>query len=124
MELSSITVKDFEKLTGKHLNFIDRIGFKAGQKKLRKSISADGTINNKRLMKFVNGDGDHSTGFHLGGFALGFFLGLIGVVIAYVAFGDDDVKRNRVKWSWIGAATFFVLWLVLVLIVFSKVNDY
>ena len=115
MDLSVITVKDFEKLTGKHLNFIDRIGFKAGQKKLRKSISSDGTINNKRLLKFVNGDGDHSTGFHVGGFLLGFFLGLIGIVIAYVAGGDDDVKRNRAKWAWIAFGTYVVIILALFL---------
>ena len=120
MELSNITIKDFEKLTGRHMNFIDRIGFKSGQKKLRKSISADGTINNKRLIKFVNGDGDHSTGFHIGGFALGLFLGAIGVLIAYVAGGEDEVKRNRVKWAWIGFGLFVVLYLVLVLALASS----
>lgn len=115
MDLSTINVKDFQKLTGKHLNFIDRIGFKAAQRKLRNSINDDGTINNKRLMKFMDSDGDHSTGFHLGGFALGFLIGIIGVVIAYVAGGDEDVKRNRAKWAWIGFGLSIVLILVLAL---------
>lgn len=117
MELSTITINDFEKLTGKHLNFFDRIGFKAGQKKLRKSISFDGTINNKRLMKFTDSEGDHSTGFHLGGFALGFFLGAIGVLIAYLSKSDEDVRRNRIKWAWIGLGAVVVIWLILVAIV-------
>lgn len=49
MDLSVIKIKDYEKITGKHLNFIERIGFRAGQKNLRKSISPDGTITNKKL---------------------------------------------------------------------------
>lgn len=116
IDLSVISVKDFEKLTGKHLNFIDRIGFKAGQKKLRKSINTDGTINNKRLLKFTDGDGDHSSGFHVGGFLLGFFLAAIGVLIAYVAGGDEDVKRNRTKWAWIGFGLYAAIIITLALL--------
>jgi len=33
---------------------------------------------------------------------LGFFLGVIGVLLSYVISGDEDVKRNRQKWAWIG----------------------
>ena len=96
MNLSTIDVKDFENLSGRHLKFFDRLGFKLAQKKLRNSINADGTIDNKKLNKFLN-QGDHSTGFHLGGFALGFLVGLIGVLIAYLI--NDDNKQNRVKWA-------------------------
>ena len=115
LDLSVISVKDVEKLTGKKMNFIDRMGFKAGQKKLRKSISADGTITNTKLLRFVNGEGQ-PTGFHVGGFLLGFFLGLIGVLIAYIAGGDDDVKRNRAKWSWIGLGVAVVITLIFALL--------
>jgi hypothetical protein len=108
MDLSVIKVKDYEKLTGKHLNFFEKITFKAGQRKLRNSISADGTITNKKLLKAVS-DGDHSVGFHLGGFALGFFLGLIGILIAYILKGDEDVDRNRRKWAWIGFGIYVVI---------------
>ena len=66
LDLSKIDVKAFETLSGRHLNFFDRLGFKLAQKKLRKSINADGTIDNKKLNKFL-AEGDHSTGFHLGG---------------------------------------------------------
>jgi len=115
-ELSLISVKDYEKLSGKHLNFFQRFTFKAGQKKLRNSFAADGTITNKKLLKAMS-DGDHSVGFHLGGFALGFLLGLLGVLLAYVIGGDEDVKKNRVKWAWIGFGLFVVFYLILVLIV-------
>ncbi|MDQ6755946.1 MAG: hypothetical protein M3004_03340 [Bacteroidota bacterium] len=115
MDLSTINVKDFEKISGKHLNFFDRLSFKAGQKKLRNSIGADGTINNKKLLKFTDSDGDHSTGFHLGGFALGLLLGIIGVLLAYVIGGDEDVKRNRAKWAWIGFGIYVVVVVILVI---------
>lgn len=111
MDLSTIKVKDFEFLTGKHLKFFDRMGFKLAQKKLRKNINADGSITNSKYEKFFSED--HSTGFHLGGFALGFLVGLIGVLIAYLI--NDDNKQNRVKWAWIGFGVFVVVYGVLIL---------
>jgi hypothetical protein len=120
-DLSEISVKDYQQITGKHLNFFEKITFKIGQKKLRNSISADGTITNKKLLKAMVSDGDHSTGFHVGGFALGLFLGLIGVLIAYVAGGDDDVKRNRAKWAWIGLGLSVIISVILVLTIKAPV---
>ncbi len=113
MELSEIKIKDFEALTGRKMKLIDKVGFQLAQRDLRKSINEDGTINNKKLEKFtkkVAGDG----GFHLGGFALGFLIGLIGVLIAYLI--KDEKKPNRVKWAWIGLAGVVVLYLILALI--------
>lgn len=46
-----------------------------------------------------------SSGFNIGGFALGFFLGLIGVLIAYVFIKD----ANLIKWSWIGLGAVLVI---------------
>jgi hypothetical protein len=112
LDLSKIDVKSFEILSGRHLNFFDRLGFKLAQKKLRKSINADGTIDNKKLNKFL-AEGDHTTGFHLGGFALGFLVGLIGVLIAYLI--NDENKKNRVKWAWIGFGIGLVLYLIIIL---------
>src|SRR5688572_24556199 len=51
MELSTVTVTDFERLSGRHMKFFDRLSFKSHQKKLRNSIAKDGTIKNKRLIK-------------------------------------------------------------------------
>lgn len=114
MDLSLIKVKDYEKISGNHLNFFERITFKAAQNKLRKSINEDGTVTNKKLLKAI-ADGDHSVGFHLGGFALGFLLGLIGVLLAYVIGGDEDVKRNRAKWAWIGLGVYVVAIVIILL---------
>lgn len=109
MELSTINVKDYQLLSGQKMNFFERVAFKAGQKKLRKGISADGTITNKKLAQVA---ADMSSGFHLGGFALGFFVGLIGVLIAYLIKGDEAVHKNRIKWAWIG----FGAWVVILVI--------
>ena len=102
--ISTMSVKEFEAYTGKHMNFFDRQIFKIQQRKLKNSIDEEGNITNKRLDKYLKkSTGDGATGFHLGGFALGILLSLIGVLIAYVAFEDRN-KTNRIKWAWIGCA--------------------
>ena len=114
LELSQISVKDFEALSGQKMKFFEKAGFKLAQRDLRKSINEDGTLNNKNLDKLLKKADDGSGGFHLGGFALGFLLGLIGVLVAYLI--NDDKKRTRVKWAWLGVATILVLYLLLHLI--------
>ena len=108
MDLSVIKVKDYENLSGKHLNFFQRIAFRAGQRKLRNSIAADGTVTNEKLLKAMS-NGDPSTGFNIGWFALGLILGLIGVLLSYLINGDEDVKRNRHKWAWIGWGVWVII---------------
>ncbi|MEO6583331.1 MAG: hypothetical protein ABIO05_03350 [Ferruginibacter sp.] len=105
MELSKISRGGLERLTGKKMNFLQRFAFRSGQNKIKKGINRKGVVTNNNLAKAFEIDG--TTGFHLGGFALGLFLFLIGVLIAYLI--DDDKKRNRVKWAWIGAGTFIIL---------------
>src|SRR3954470_4013625 len=105
LDLSRIKVKDFEALTGHHMKFADKMGFKLAQHQLKNSINSDGTINNKRLEKYME-KADAPTGFNIGGFALGLLLSIIGVLIAYLI--NDEKKAARVKWAWIG----FAVWLV------------
>jgi hypothetical protein len=111
MELSHIKVKDFEALSGRDMKLADKVVFKVAQKEIRKSIRPDGTVNSKKLANVMQ-KVDGTTGFHIGGFALGFLLGLIGVLIAYLL--NDDKKSNRVKWSWIGFGAGLVFYLLLV----------
>ncbi|TCZ67724.1 hypothetical protein [Flaviaesturariibacter aridisoli] len=114
--LSTISIKEYEQMSGRHLGMFDRMGFKKAQKQLRKNIATDGTLKGK-LAKRTEGEG-----FSIGGFALGFFLGLIGVLIAYVAFSDEG-KSNRIKWSWIGLGAAVLLSIILVVAVFSSVKN-
>jgi hypothetical protein len=109
LDLAMISPSQFEKLTGKKMNLVDKAGFRIAQKDLRKSINSDGTVNNQKIAKLLK-KADGSSGFNLGGFALGFLLGLIGVLIAYVI--SDDNKKARTKWAWIGFLAALVLWLL------------
>lgn len=114
LDLSRISIKEVQELRGEKMKFADRMAFKAAQKKLRNNIHPDGTFDNKILKKLKKAEGDGG-GFHLGGFALGFLLGLIGVLIAYII--NDDLKRTRVKWAWIGFLVFVAIYLVIFLVV-------
>jgi hypothetical protein len=111
-ELATIKVADFEKMTGKKMGLFRRMEFKLAQRDLRHSISKDGTVDSKKLARLASGYYDDDNSFHFGGFALGFFLGLIGILIAYLI--NDDNHHRRVKWAWIGFGIWVALLLVLV----------
>lgn len=120
-DLSKISVRELQKLTGQKMNFLDKVKFRVAQKKLRDNISPDGTIDNQKIQKALQHQKKGGeTGFHFGGFALGFFLGAIGLVIAYVL--NDDYKKNRVKWAWIGFGLVVVLNIILILAVFNNAD--
>ena len=108
--LSKISVKEYQHLSGSKLNLFQRVSFKIAQKKLQHDINSDGTINTTTLKKYYSNE-DHTTGFHFGGFALGFFLSLIGVGIAF--FIGGDARRNRVNWALAGAAASLLIAAVL-----------
>jgi hypothetical protein len=108
MDLSMISVKDFEALSGKKMKFSDKVNFKLGQRELKKSINPDGTFNRKSIEKYLAKPVGPGGGFSLAGLLLGLFLSLIGVLIAYVIAGADN--RSRVTWAWIGAAISLVIW--------------
>lgn len=111
-ELAHIKPKEYARVSDRRMNFFDRAAFSIAQKKLRNSINADGTISDKKMTKLVAAL-DRETGFHIGGFALGFLLGLIGVLIAYLI--NDEYKSNRRKWAWIGFGSFVLIYLVIIL---------
>ena len=117
LDLSQISVKDFEKLTGKKMKLAERVNFKLAQRELRKNINDDGSFASKQFEKYFAFQSKARAaegGVHIGGLALGFLLFLIGVLIAYLI--NDDLKASRVKWAWIGAAIGLVFWLLLSLI--------
>jgi hypothetical protein len=109
MDLSCISVKDYETLSGKKMKFSEKVHFKLGQHELKKSINEDGTFNKKSIEKYLTRPPVGGGGvFSLTGLLLGLFLSLIGVLIAYVITGSD--KKSRITWAWIGAAISLIVW--------------
>lgn len=108
MELSQIKVKDYEAVTGKKMKFLDKVNFKIGQRELKKSINHDGTFSNKRVEKYFNKAALFGGGISLSGLALGLFLNVIGVLIAYLISSGD--KKGRITWAWIGAIISAIVW--------------
>lgn len=98
-ELSVISLHDMQKLTGEKMSLSEKITFKVAQRKLRSSIHRDGTLDKRFWVAGV--------GIHWGGLALGFFLSVIGVLIAYLIKVGD--RRSRIRWAWIGALISFVI---------------
>lgn len=90
-----MSVKDYEVMTGKKMNFFERLAFKAEKKRFEKQLKrAEAT----------------SEGFNIGGFLLGFLLGLLGVLLAYIFSHDSNLR----KWSWIGLGAAVVVALILI----------
>ncbi len=110
LQLSTISKADLEKFTGRKMNGAQSLAFKGAQRQMKRGINDEGIVTSKKMKKMFYADGE--TGFHLGGFALGFLVGLIGVLIAYLI--NDDNKRNRVKWAWIGFGVFVVIYAIVI----------
>jgi hypothetical protein len=90
-ELSIMNVDDPGHLTGKKMGWFKRMAFK--------------------LARLRAGYYDDDSSFHIGGFALGFLLALVGVLFAYLI--HDAHHHQRVKWAWIGCGCCAVLGLLL-----------
>lgn len=114
-DLSTISVKDFQQLTGSKMGWANKMMFKSAQKKLKHSINKDGTLNNKKIEKmYKKANGNLTAGFDIGGFALGFFLSLIGVLLAYIIKAQNP--GNFRKWAWIGFGVSLVIIIILAIL--------
>ncbi len=116
-KLSRISRSDLEEQCGNKINFLQRIACKKTQSILKHSISEDGSITNEKLNKAFT---DENYPFHGGGFALGVFLGIIGVFIAY--FINDDKKKARFKWANIGFLVHLLIILIIIGAILASVN--
>ena len=108
MDLSRISVKDFETLSGQKMKFFEKVQFKLSQRQLKKSINEDGTFSRRSIEKYLTNPPYGGGGvFSLTGLLLGLFLSLIGVLIAYLI-GSDN--KSRIRWAWIGAIISLIVW--------------
>ena len=108
MDLSEISVKDFENLSGKKMTRMEKVKFKMKQRELKKNINYDGSFSKKRVEKYFNKAALFGGTISLSGLALGLFLNIIGVLIAYLITSGD--KKGRITWAWIGAIISAIVW--------------
>jgi hypothetical protein len=102
----ALTPKKYKELTGEKLSFTQKISLKLAQKKIRKAIKNNESVDSATMANALD-----TSDFNIGGFVLGLLLSLIGVLIAYLI-GDTTV----IKWAWIGFAVFLVIFLLAVLL--------
>ena len=98
-----LTPAEYKEITGQKLKLDGKLSLKILQRHLKKAVRSDGTVNMEKFKKMA----DDVDGFHLGWFALGFFLGIIGLIIALVI--KDDKRHGRIKWTLIGLLAALVL---------------
>jgi hypothetical protein len=103
----TLTPKKYYELTGKKMKLSQKISLRLAQWKVKKMIRKGKSVDLMALSK----KGIDSSDFNIAGFLLGFFLSLIGVLIAYLVGGDD-----LIKWAWLGAGLSALIWLLAVLL--------
>ncbi len=100
-EFVKLSVKEFNVLTGKKLNFLQRVSFKMTKMKMKHDLKKNPDL---KITDYVDGDG---TTFRLDvlWLILGVLIGPIGVLLAYLT----KQEKYKITSSWIG----FGVWLLL-----------
>ena len=100
----TLTPAKIKEITGKKMTLKEKIGLKLAQRHVKKELKKGHEVNMAEVMR---AEGN----FNWGAAALGFFLGLIGVLIVYLAFKND--KETARKSAWIGLAVWIAVWLLI-----------
>jgi hypothetical protein len=106
-EFLKLTPKKYQEMTGQKMSMAQKISLKLAQKKIKRMLKQGKTVDLVAMSK----KGIDTSDFNIGGFLLGIFLFLIGVLIAYLIGGDD-----LIKWAWLGAGLVAVIWLLVLLV--------
>ncbi|MEY3060681.1 MAG: hypothetical protein RL000_2033 [Bacteroidota bacterium] len=118
-QFSTMSFMEYEKLLGHKASKVEKYAFTRMQKKTSKMFDSEGNLLQKyqnRLKRMY----DEPGGSFVGGFALGFFLGAIGLVLAYAVNNDGD-KKNRIKGAWWGFIAAAVLLTILLVVASASV---
>ncbi|MCB0601041.1 MAG: hypothetical protein KDC28_07435 [Saprospiraceae bacterium] len=98
-QFADLSIKDLQNMSHRKLRLEDKLAFKLTQRAIKKKIKEG---------KAYNFDDAPNYRFNIGGFLLGFFLGIVGVLLALL-FG-----RNAFRSSLIG----LLCWVIILLIWF------
>ncbi len=104
---AALTPAKFSEITGQKMTLTQKVALKIVQREVKKELKKGHDVNMTEVAKRAAGGS-----FNWGAAALGFFLGLIGVLIVYLAFKND--KEVARKSAWIG----FAVWVAIVLVSF------
>ena len=104
----NLTRREFEVLRGKKLGFLERMYFKAAQKKLRKELKTD---NDLLITKYYD---DAKGKFKIDGlwFVIGSAIGPLGILFAYTTHQSKNLKISAMLGTvifiaWFGYLTIF-----------------
>jgi len=110
-QFSNMSFMEYEKLLGHKASKVEKYAFTRMQKKTSIMFDSEGNLLQKYNKRFLKMQSDPGGSF-IGGFALGFFLGIIGVALAYAVNNNGD-KKNRIKGVWWGFIVQAILGLIL-----------
>lgn len=102
-----LTPQKYYEMTGKKMKLSQKISLKLAQWKVKRMLKKGKTVD----LMAMRQKGIDTSDFNIAGFLLGFFLSLIGVLIAYLL--DDEAI---IKWAWLGAGLSAILWLLFVVL--------
>ena len=111
-KFSTMTFNEYETTLGHKASKLEKFAFERMQKKSVKMLDENRNLRSKYERKF-NSMYEGSGGSFFGGFALGFFLGAIGLLLAYVAFKDGGQKK-RIEGAWWGFGVATILFVILI----------
>lgn len=102
-DIVNLSARELGKKRGKKLKLKERLGFFIMKKEIKRGRKKGKS--DKEIIQALSDSND--SGQKTANFLLGFFLGLIGVLIAYIAF------RDTVRYAWYGLLAIFGLLLLL-----------
>lgn len=105
----SLTPQQFQELSGKKLNIIQKAQLRMMQHKVKKMVKKGEVI----TMADVQKKFDDLGSMNVLGFLLGLILGPIGVIIALILKETGDVGPDVLRWSLYG----LLIWLAIVLLI-------
>jgi hypothetical protein len=113
-DFSKMSFFQYEQMIGHKANKLEKYAYSRMQKKSQKMLDQNGNLlekyKNKYQKYFIE-----DAGTFLGGFALGFFLGAIGLLIAFLVNQNSDTD-DLMKGAWWGFGTIVIILLSVILI--------
>lgn len=101
----NLSVKDYTALTGKKLNFFQRLSFKVTKMKMKHDLKKNPNLT---LTDYIDADGSTTFKIDILWLLLGLILPVIGVLIAYLT----KQEKYKITSAWIGLGAFLIVALV------------